>query len=63
MVMVILSASVKRFSVSRVRDFCRTQEGPAYTSLFNFHTFVRPLVRPLVRPYVSEIKFWSLHIH
>ena len=39
--------------------FCRTQEGPAYTSLFNFHTFVCSLVRLLV----SEIKFWSLHFH
>ena len=28
---------------------CRTQEGPAYTWLFNFHTFVRTYVRPYVR--------------
>ena len=39
--------------------FCRTQGGPAYTWLFNFHTFVRPSVRPSV----SKIKSWSLHIH
>ena len=38
---------------------CRTQEGPAYTWLFNFHTVVRSLARSLV----SAIKFWSLHIH
>ena len=43
--------------------FCRTQEGPAYTWLFNFHTFARSFARLLVRPSVSEIKFWSLHIH
>ena len=32
-----------------ISDFCRTQEGPAYTWLFNFHTFVRSSVRPFVR--------------
>ena len=36
---------------------------PAYTWLFNFHRFVRPSARPFVRSSVSEIKFWSLHIH
>ena len=29
--------------------FCLTQEGPAYTWLFNFHTFVRLFARSLVR--------------
>ena len=47
------------WNVSVKHPICRTQEGPAYTWLFNFHTYVRPYVRP----YVSEIKFWSLHIH
>ena len=28
---------------------CRTQEGPAYTWLFNFHTFARTFARLLVR--------------
>ena len=26
-------------------NLCRTQEGPAYTWLFNFHTFVRLVAR------------------
>ena len=26
---------------------CRTQEGTAYTRLFNFHTFARSLARSL----------------
>ena len=32
--------------------FCWTLEGPAYTLVFNFHTFVRTFVRSYVRTYV-----------
>ena len=31
--------------------FCRTQQGPAYTWLFNFHTFVRSSLRSNFNPY------------
>ena len=39
----------------RRKDFCRTQEGPAYTSLFNFHTFVRSFTRSFVRSLVRSL--------
>ena len=32
---------------NRFSNFCRTQEGPAYTWLFNFHMFARSLGRSL----------------
>ena len=50
----------------KIFSICRTQEGPAYTWLLNFHTFARSLGRLLgqsLARLVSEVQFWSLHIH
>ena len=37
-----------------VNNFCRTQEGPAYTWLFNFHTFASLFVRFFVRLFIRS---------
>ena len=53
-VLVLLSALVERFDVSRMRDFCRTQEGPGHVEAFQF-LCVYPCV--CVHPSVCSLNF------
>ena len=46
-----------RDSERKVKDDCRTQEGPAYMRLSRFRPSVRPSVRPYLRTYVSTLDF------
>ena len=43
-------------------SFLPDPRGAGLEQAFQF-SYVRTYVRPSVRTYVSEIKFWSLHIH
>jgi len=53
---------LKKTLVVMFSDFLPDPRGAGLHLAFQF-SYVRPSVRPSVRPLVSEIKFWSLHIH